>query len=495
VSSTPQFADPPESGARGALMPLPRRTRSGPMPESEAGRIALRRDMWYRRSLAAADVVAATVALVVCVAANAHTSLLAPCLLLIPLIVVGSKSAGLYDRDEHLVFKTTLDDAPKLVSLSLAFALVVWMGEATFVHGSLWRVQVLALAPSTFTLALTLRVVARYLVRAAIAPERCLVLGGPVEAGRVVEKFEHVPGVNATIVGRTPLEDHDDATPETLQVLGTLDTLGVVVAEHGIERVVIAPNGTDGDKMLDAIRLVKALGVKVSVVPRLLEAVGSSAAYDSVHGLALLGVRRYGLTHSSNFLKRTMDIVLTVVGVVLIAPLLAAIAIAIKLTSRGPVLFRQPRVGRDGRAFNIYKFRSMVDGADALKQDMRALNEAADGLFKIADDPRITRVGRVLRKTSLDELPQVLNVLKGDMSLVGPRPLVPDEDAQIEGWQRRRLLVRPGMTGHWQIFGSSRIPISEMVKIDYLYGANWSLWGDVKVLLRTLPYMLTQRGM
>ncbi|MGH3610861.1 MAG: sugar transferase, partial [Pseudonocardiaceae bacterium] len=121
-------------------------------------------------------------------------------------------------------------------------------------------------------------------------------------------------------------------------------------------------------------------------------------------------------------------------------------------------------------------------------------NEAGDGLFKIADDPRVTRVGRLLRRSSLDELPQLINVFRGDMTLVGPRPLVPDEDAQIEGWKRRRLALKPGMTGLWQVFGSSRIPVQEMVKIDYLYGANWSIWLDIKILLRTIPYVLRQRG-
>jgi lipopolysaccharide/colanic/teichoic acid biosynthesis glycosyltransferase len=143
----------------------------------------------------------------------------------------------------------------------------------------------------------------------------------------------------------------------------------------------------------------------------------------------------------------------------------------------------------------MLKFRTMVDGADQMKEQIRSLNEVEGGLFKIDGDPRITRVGRYLRRTSLDELPQLLNVLKGDMSLVGPRPLVQDEDALIEGWRRRRLAVKPGMTGLWQIFGSSRIPMQEMVKIDYIYGANWSIWLDVKVLLRTVPYVLRRRGL
>ena len=142
----------------------------------------------------------------------------------------------------------------------------------------------------------------------------------------------------------------------------------------------------------------------------------------------------------------------------------------------------------------MLKFRTMFDGAEAEKAALHEVNEA-DGLFKIADDPRITRVGRFLRRSSLDELPQLFNVLRGEMSLVGPRPLVPDEDERIEGWHRSRLEVTPGMTGLWQIFGSSRIPLHEMVKIDYLYGANWSLWLDVKILLRTVPYALGRRGL
>jgi lipopolysaccharide/colanic/teichoic acid biosynthesis glycosyltransferase len=159
------------------------------------------------------------------------------------------------------------------------------------------------------------------------------------------------------------------------------------------------------------------------------------------------------------------------------------------------VLFRPPRVVRDGELFEMLKFRSMYLGAEHHRDELRAQNEAGDGLFKIAEDPRVTRVGRLLRRSSLDELPQLFNVLKGEMSLVGPRPLVEEEDRRIEGRHRRRLHLKPGMTGHWQIFGSSRIPLREMVTIDYLYVANWSLWNDVKVLIRTVPYVLARRGL
>ena len=176
-------------------------------------------------------------------------------------------------------------------------------------------------------------------------------------------------------------------------------------------------------------------------------------------------------------------------------PCAVAIALANRLLAPGPMFFRQHRVGKDGVPFEMIKFRTMVDGAEELRADLEARNEVQGGLFKIAEDPRITKVGRFLRRASLDELPQLINVLRGEMSLVGPRPLVPEEDSRIEGQHRRRLHLKPGMTGQWQISGSSRIPLQEMVTIDYLYAANWSLWGDVKILLRTVPHVLAQRGL
>jgi lipopolysaccharide/colanic/teichoic acid biosynthesis glycosyltransferase len=181
-------------------------------------------------------------------------------------------------------------------------------------------------------------------------------------------------------------------------------------------------------------------------------------------------------------------------GLLLLSPCFGLIALAIKLSSPGPVFFRQPRVGRGGSMFEMLKFRTMYDGADRDKDGLRHRNEA-DGFFKIADDPRCTPIGRLLRRTSLDEMPQLINVLRGEMSLVGPRPLVHEEDARIEGWFRRRLDITPGMTGAWQVLGSSRVPMSDMVTIDYLYRTNWSLWLDVKILLRTIPHMLSRRGL
>ena len=208
-----------------------------------------------------------------------------------------------------------------------------------------------------------------------------------------------------------------------------------------------------------------------------------------------MGVRRFDLTRSSARFKRLFDLIGASLGLLAVSPLLIAVAIAIKLDSRGPVFFRQQRVGRHGKRFQMLKFRTMVPEAEAMKESLRHRNEAQDGLFKIADDPRVTRVGSFLRKSALDELPQLFNILKGEMSLVGPRPLVIEEDQRVEGWHRRRLELTPGMTGHWQILGPSRVPLAEMVAIDYLYVANWSLWKDVKILLRTVPHVLGRHGL
>jgi lipopolysaccharide/colanic/teichoic acid biosynthesis glycosyltransferase len=208
--------------------------------------------------------------------------------------------------------------------------------------------------------------------------------------------------------------------------------------------------------------------------------------------MTMLGIRRFGLARSSRLLKRSFDICVGSLVLVALGPLFLGIALAILLDSRGSIFFRQVRVGRDGKHFRIFKFRSMVADAEDQKESLRALNEAGDGLFKITDDPRVTRVGRFLRRTSLDELPQLLNVLRGEMSLVGPRPLVVDEDAKVIGLDRSRLHLTPGMTGPWQVLGV-RVPMQEMVGIDYLYVANWSLWLDLKVLLRTVRHVV-RRG-
>jgi lipopolysaccharide/colanic/teichoic acid biosynthesis glycosyltransferase len=200
------------------------------------------------------------------------------------------------------------------------------------------------------------------------------------------------------------------------------------------------------------------------------------------------------LSRSVWLLKRGVDVVTAAAGLVLLAPVFAVLALAIRLDSHGPVFFRQDRYGRGGRIFRIVKFRTMVDGAEVQRHALADRNEVDGPLFKLREDPRVTRVGRVLRRYSLDELPQLWNVLRGDMSLVGPRPFVTHEADQITGWAQRRLDICPGMTGLWQVSGRNDIPFEEMVTLDYIYVTNWSLWWDVKLLFQTIPTVLARRG-
>jgi exopolysaccharide biosynthesis polyprenyl glycosylphosphotransferase len=452
----------------------------------------LRRDARFRRTLAVADMAAAATALLaVTVAAGASPRWTVVAAL--PLVVLACKLGGLYDRDEHLLRKTTLDEAPALLQTATMWTLVAFLLDGLIVVGGLEKTQVVALWGALVLSLLVFRALARWIVLQLTPAERCLVLGDRDAAERIQEKFTLSHSMKATLVGRVRMtgDPRERGGPAELGPLGDLD---YVLRTYAIDRVIIAPSARDSDETLDTIRLVKALGVKVSVLPRLFEVVGSSVEFDDCDGITLLGVRRYGLTKSSFLVKRSFDIVGAGAGLALVAPLFALIALAIKLTSRGPVFFRQQRIGRAGEQFAMFKFRTMYDGADDHKDALRELNEAS-GLFKISNDPRVTSVGRVLRRCQLDELPQLINVLRGEMSLVGPRPLIAEEDSRIEGLNRRRLDVLPGMTGVWQVLGSStRIPLQEMVKVDYMYGANWSLWLDIKILVRTVPLILLRRG-
>jgi lipopolysaccharide/colanic/teichoic acid biosynthesis glycosyltransferase len=198
-------------------------------------------------------------------------------------------------------------------------------------------------------------------------------------------------------------------------------------------------------------------------------------------------------------LKRATDIVFSALALVSLAPLMVLIALAIKKNSSGPIFFRQVRMGCRNKTFRIFKFRTMVADADARKGEFSHLNEyakkGADArMFKIAKDPRVTKVGRLLRRYSLDELPQLINVLKGEMSLVGPRPLILEEDQHVEQWARQRLDLKPGMTGPWQVLGRNDIPFDEMVKLDYLYVTNWSLRRDLGLMANTIPIAFGQRA-
>ncbi|HKP91593.1 MAG TPA: sugar transferase, partial [Thermoleophilaceae bacterium] len=450
----------------------------------------LRRDTRARRSLAAADFLAAWVALAAAVEVGGG-SLRPLAIALPPTVVVFCKLARLYDRDDHVIRKTTLDQAPALLQVTTLYSLIAWFAGDLVVTGGLGRPAVAAMWATLLVTSLLFRFVARRLAARSLTPERVLVLGGRDACERLRDRIATAHSLRAEIVGRVSLDRGDRQEPAPL---GSLAQLDWIVRAHEIERVIIAPTETTAD-MLDTIRVVKALGVKVSVLPRLFEVVGSSLEFDDIDGITLLGLRRYGLTRTSWYVKRSFDVLATSAGLLLLAPFLAVIALAIRLTSPGPVLFRQPRVGRGGARFDMLKFRTMYEGADEDKAHLVQMSEGRGGLFKLENDPRVTPIGRLLRRSSLDELPQLINVLRGEMSLVGPRPLVVEEDEKIAGWHHRRREGTPGCTGVWQVLGPTRVSLDDMVKLDYLYRANWSLWLDVKILLRTAGHMFSARGL
>jgi exopolysaccharide biosynthesis polyprenyl glycosylphosphotransferase len=457
--------------------------------ELDLPQVARRRDTAGRLALFTADMAAVVAStFLVTLFPFSDAVFLAWVIAFLPLFALLAKMAGLYDRDQFVLHKTTLDEAPALVAVAAIFALAVEGVQAIQYTGGSHPLPLWALLTVTLIFA---RAAARFVTVRTTSTERVLVIGDAHTTALIRRKLAGDQSLNATVVGRAGVP----ADPPELadKLLGTVDELPALVERHEVERVVVAPTAHGGEDVVDVIRLAKACGVRVAVLPRMLDVIGTAVEFDDLGGQLLLGVRGFGLSPSSRLLKRSFDAAVTTVTLIVLAPLLLAIALAIKIDSRGPILFRQTRVGRHGHEFQMLKFRTMVCGADERKHEVLDLNQAAP-MFKIVDDPRATRVGRFLRRRSLDELPQLFNVLSGDMSLVGPRPLIPEEDRLFSGWQRRRYQVAPGITGPWQILGSSRVPMSDMVTIDYLYCANWSLWLDAKILARTIPYVLSRRS-
>ena len=449
--------------------------------DSEAVRDARRRERIYRWLLAASDVIVAALAVFVAINVMGGYMLDPLYVLGAPLIVLAAKMGGLYDKDELVIEHSTLNELPRLLNLSAMSALLFWLARHYLVVGAPRTVDLLALW-ALLTVGLVLgRSSAREIARRTSPIERCLLVGRTSVYGELETKFSEYPRVS--LIGAV---EPDEIASDHVR-------LREIAEREHIHRIIIDTDAATPAATFGILRAANATGLQVSLLPSMLTAVGGPVAFDDVGGLVLMGVPRFGLTRSSQVLKRAFDLAGASVILVLTAPLMALLAIAVKLDSRGPMLFRQTRVGRDGETFQMFKFRSMIDGADALKESLREHNEA-DGLFKIEADPRITRIGGFLRRTGLDELPQLFNVLAGDMSLVGPRPLVVDEDRRVTGFDRHRLHLTPGITGRWQTLGAARIPLGEMVKIDYLYIANWSVWADVKIIIETVGYLARRRG-
>jgi exopolysaccharide biosynthesis polyprenyl glycosylphosphotransferase len=411
----------------------------------------------------------------------------------VPIYLVALVGYGLYRRQRRRLSPTSF-----LELGSLAHALVAGsfftLAVSAFLHRFAGAPKVgwsealfmilpaMVLVPAAHTLSrLALR--SRGIVRS-----RLVVVGSGAVASSLVLRLQRCPDIE--VVGF--VDDRPHVRPPC-PYLGTISDLSSVCTNVGADRVLVAFSSTPPALLMDSLRRLPG-NVAINVVPRLFELVTWQSQVEELHGLTVMDVAPPSLGPISQACKRGTDVVMSAALLMLLSPVMAAIAIAVKLTSPGPIFFRQSRAGYRGEVFRIFKFRTMAVGADDLKIDLREHNEVDGPLFKIRVDPRVTKIGRYLRSTSLDEVPQLINVLLGQMSLVGPRPFVPNESAEINGWAARRFDVRPGMTGLWQISGRNDLPFEELRQLDYAYVASWSLWWDLKILWLTPGSVLRRHG-
>jgi exopolysaccharide biosynthesis polyprenyl glycosylphosphotransferase len=314
---------------------------------------------------------------------------------------------------------------------------------------------------------------------------RILVIGtGPI-SDRLISRLQRCP--DTVVVGLV-----DDNAARGARVLGGLADLPAVCADHSIDRVIVAFPNTSDAIVLDALRKLEG-HVPLSVIPRYFELHNWRSESEELHGLTLTHLPTPSLVAGERIMKRLMDVSLATCALVVAAPALLTTALAIKFDSSGPVFFRQERIGRAGKPFRIFKFRSMTADAWRRRDTVAQLNEVDGPLFKMENDPRVTRVGAFIRKTSIDELPQLINVVRGDMSLVGPRPLVTEESDRIDGAALARLDVRPGITGLWQVCGRSDLTYADLQHLDSVYVRSWSLMWDLRILAQT-PNAVFGRG-
>jgi exopolysaccharide biosynthesis polyprenyl glycosylphosphotransferase len=408
--------------------------------------------------------------------------------------VVIAKLYGLYDHDAERTDYSTAQDFSGVFHMVLVCTCAFWLGARATGLARPPALSLVWFVATVVPLVFVLRAGVRSISKRHIAYlQNTVIVGAGWVGQRVAQKLLHHPEYGINLLGFV-----DDEPRERMEGLGDLVVLGgpdelvSIVESLGVERVVIAFSTDSHEKTLALLRMLKDYEVQIDIVPRLFEILGPGVGMHTVEGMPLIGLPPLSLTWSSRLLKRLMDVVVSALGLTVLSPALALVAVMIKLDSPGPVFFRQERMGSRDRTFRIWKFRTMVADADDRKDEVAHLNmHATPGgdarMFKIPNDPRTTRVGRYLRSYSLDELPQLINVLAGDMSLVGPRPLILSEDQFVAGWERRRLDLKPGITGPWQVLGRSGIPFREMVNLDYLYVTSWSFWGDLELIIRTLP--------
>jgi exopolysaccharide biosynthesis polyprenyl glycosylphosphotransferase len=420
----------------------------------------------------------------------------------IPIWLLGAKLFGLYDRDEERADHSTADELVRVFLLASTgmflvsrVTLLPRIADPDIVKlTAFWALLILCIPAA--------RIAARTAARHSSAyVQRTVVVGagdvGQLVARKIVQHPEY--GLDLLgFVGAHPKERRPDLGD--LAVLGASSELVDIVRDHKVDRVIFAYSNDSHSVYLDLIRTLRDAGVQVDIVPRLFDVIGPKIGIHTVEGLALVGLPPVRIGRTSRMLKRAMDVACSLVALVFTAPLFALIAVASKLDSRGPVLFRQHRLGKDLHDFTVLKFRTMrTDADDGEHRAYIAATMGPDalpsghGLYKLDRSGDVTRVGRWLRKTSLDELPQLINVLRGDMSLVGPRPCMEYELEHFEPHHFDRFLVPAGLTGLWQVSARAHSPFGEALDLDVLYAHSWSLSLDLSLLART-PLQLLRTG-
>jgi exopolysaccharide biosynthesis polyprenyl glycosylphosphotransferase len=379
-------------------------------------------------------------------------------------------------------------------SLFLVAVLTLAFGIGTGYHFSTFAIFPTALVFSTVLIGVlraSYDIVTRDIFRVTGLKRRAVLVGGS----------DNIAHLHASLGSGRGGIDYDflgavapSAEGVGIPVLGDLHQLPLVLATYEVDELIVADTDFAEEELLRLVDEAHRAGVKIRVAPKTTELLTQRAEYVPGQGVPLFELRPPTFAGTDWAVKRTFDIVVSTVVVVVGLPFWLLIAAAIKLTSAGPVLYRDRRIGLGEREFGMLKFRTMIEDAAAQQHVLEESNEAGGALFKIRDDPRITPVGRLLRRFSVDEIPQVLNVLGGEMSLVGPRPLPVRDFELLEDWHRRRYRVLPGMTGLWQISGRSSLTFDDLVRLDFYYLENWSVWLDITILAKTIPAVVSRRG-
>ena len=329
------------------------------------------------------------------------------------------------------------------------------------------------------------------LLRAAGYQRRAVLVGSGEHIEAVGHALRDAAHPTVKVVGFISLTPRPN---NGLLSLGTLDELAQVIHRHRIDEVIIADPDFPQPQAVELVDVAHSAGVRVRIAPSTMELLVHRAEFVPGEAVPLFELKPPVFEGFDFFVKRTFDLVGASLLLVVLSPVLAAIALAVRLSSRGPVIYRSSRPGIGGAPFQCLKFRTMYRDADQRQADLESLNEATGALFKMRHDPRMTPVGRFLRRYSLDELPQLFNVVRGEMSLVGPRPL-PERDFQrLEEWHKKRYLVTPGITGLWQVSGRSELDFDDLVRLDFLYLERWSVFLDLSILVKTVPAVLSRRG-